>query len=98
MRVSLRLVCLTGLLMSALAMPATADQGRGDHDTPAMERQSDPISPRLYNTRNCRTDDYGWVVCRDRDGQWWRVESRQPYRGYTDPDSVGDWIGRLLRM
>jgi hypothetical protein len=98
MTVSLRLVCLTGLLMSALAIPASADQGRRDHDTPATERQSDPISPRQYNARNCRTDDYGWVVCRDRDGQWWRVESRKPYRGYADPDSVGDWIGRLLRL
>ena len=98
MTVSLRLVCLAGLLMSALAIPAAADQGRGDHDTPGTERQSDPISARQYNVRNCRTDDYGFVVCRDRDGQWWRVKNNRPYRGYADPDSVGDLIGRLLRM
>jgi hypothetical protein len=98
MTVSLRLICLTGLLMGALAIPAAADQGRRDHDTPGTERQADPISPQQYNARNCRTDDYGWVVCRDRYGQWWRVQSHQPYRGYAAPDSVGDLIGRLLRL
>jgi hypothetical protein len=98
MTVSLRLIGLTGLLMGALAMPAAADQGRGDHDTPATQRQSDPVSPQQYNTRNCRTDDQGWVVCRDSYGQWWRVQNHRQYRGYSDPDSVGDWVGRLLRL
>ena len=93
-----RLACLAGLLIGAIALPVAADQGRGDHDTPATDRLSDPIAPQQYNNRACRTDAYGWVVCRDRDGQWWRVHSHRSNGGYSDPDSGDDWIGRLLRL
>jgi hypothetical protein len=92
-----RLVCLTGLLMGVFAASAAADQGRGDHDTPAMERQSDFISPQQYRARACRTDNYGWVSC-ERSGDWWRNENQRRHRGYSYPDSVDDWIGRLLRL
>ena len=51
MTVSLRLICLTGLLMGALAIPAAADQGRRDHDTPGTERQADPITPQQKTRR-----------------------------------------------
>jgi hypothetical protein len=91
----LRLVCLTGLLMGAITISAAADQGRGDHDTPATERQ-DAVSPQLYNTRACRTDDYGWVVCRDGSGNWRRQEAQRRYRGYSGSHSINDWIWRLL--
>lgn len=97
MPVSLRLVCLTGLLVSVLAIPAAADQGRRDHDTPATERQSDPISARQYTARGCRTNDYGWVVC-EHSAQWWRDENQRHHRGYSNPDSIGDLIGRLFRL
>ena len=83
MTIPLRLVCLTALLMGAIAIPAAADQGRGDHDTPATQRQSDSGSPQQYSARACRTDDYGWVVCRDRSGQWRREETHRRYRGYS---------------
>jgi hypothetical protein len=93
----MRLACLAGLLMGAIALPVAADQGRGDHDTPAMERLSDPISPEQYKARACRTDDYGWVVC-ERNAQWWQHENQRRHRGYSDPDSVGDWIRRMMRL
>jgi len=51
MTARLRLVCLTGLLMSAIAIPAGAEQGRGDHDTPATQSQSEFGSPQQYNSR-----------------------------------------------
>jgi len=92
----MRLVCLTGLLMSVIASSAAADQGRGDHDTPATQRQSDPVWPQQYNARACRTDDYGWVVCRDRSAQWRREETYRRYRGYSEPDSIDSWLWRLL--
>ncbi len=59
MTVSLRLICLTGLLMGALAIPATADQGRRDHDTPGTERQADPISPQQYSSVATAMDSGG---------------------------------------
>jgi hypothetical protein len=92
-----RVVCLAGLLMGAIALPVAADQGRGDHDTPAMERLSDPISPEQYKARTCRTDGYGWVVC-ERNGRWWQNENQRRHRGYWDPAGGDDWIGRLLRL
>jgi hypothetical protein len=97
MMAPLRLVCSTSLLLSAIALPVAAEQGRGDHDTPATQRQSESGSPQQYNSQACRTDDDGWVLCRDRNGQWQRHESRQRSRGYSEPDSIDDWIGRLLR-
>jgi len=96
MTVLSRFVCLTALLTSVIATPAVADQGRGDHDTPATQRQSDSVSPQQYSGRACRTDDYGWVVCRDRSGRWRREESHRRYRGYSGPDSIDDWFWRLL--
>jgi len=96
MTVLFRLVCLTGLLMGAIAIPAAADQGRGDHDTPTTQRQSEFGSPQQYNGRACRTDDYGWVVCRDRNGQWRREEAHRRYRGYSGPDNFDNWFWRLL--
>lgn len=96
MAIPLRLVCLTGLLMGVIAMPASADQGRGDHDTPATQSQSEFGSPPQYNARACRMDDYGWVVCRDRSGQWRREETHRRYRGYSGPDSFDHWFWRLL--
>jgi hypothetical protein len=96
MTVLFRLVCLTGLVMSAIMIPAAADQGRGDHDTPATQRQSEFGSQQRYSARACRTDDYGWVVCRDRSGQWRREETHRRYRGYSGPDSFDLWFWRLL--
>jgi hypothetical protein len=96
MTLLLRLVCVTGLLMSVIAIPAAADQGRGDHDTPATQRQSDFGSPPRYNSPTCRTDDDGWLVCRDRDGQWRRDETHRRYRGRSNPDNLGDWIWQLV--
>jgi hypothetical protein len=91
-----RLVCLTALLMSAIAIPTAADQGRGDHDTPATQRQSEFGSPQQYSARACRTDDHGWVVCRDRSGRWQREETQRCYRGFSGPDRIDNWLWRLL--
>ncbi len=76
----LRVICLGGLLMSATAVSAAA-QGRGDHDTPETQRKSEG-QERPYVGRYCRTDDDGWVRCRDRDGRWRRARA--------DPN-FGDW-------
>jgi hypothetical protein len=76
----MRAVWLGGLLLCAAAAPAAA-QGRGDHDTPATQRKSEG-DERLYVGRFCRTDDDGWVRCRDRDGRWRRARA--------DPN-FGDW-------
>jgi hypothetical protein len=86
---------LIGFLLGAFAIPAAADQGRGGHDTPAIERQWGFISPDQYKARACRTDVRGWVSC-ERSGQWWQQENQRRHRGY--PDSGDDWIGRQLRL
>jgi hypothetical protein len=96
MTVLFRLACLNGLLMGAIAIPLAADQGRGDHDTPATQSRSEFGSPQQYSARACRTDDYGWVVCRDRSGQWRRAETHRSYRGYSGPDSFDHWFWLLL--
>ena len=95
MQVLWRLACLTGLLMSVIAIPAAADQGRGDHDA-ATQRQSEFGSPQQFKSTTCRTYDDGWVICRDSRGQWRQYETRQPVRRYSQPGSVDDWIWRLL--
>ena len=74
------LVCLTGLLVGMIAIPA-AGHGRGDHDTPATQRQSESGPPPQYNSPACRTDDDGWVLCRDRNGQWRRGDTHRRYSG-----------------
>lgn len=58
-------LALIGLL-TTWAVDARAE--RGDHDTPATERQSRGIQAPA---RQCRSDD-GWVVCRDAAGHWRR--------------------------
>ena len=86
---------LIGLLLSAFAISAAADQGWGVHDTLAIERQSAFISPDQYNARACRTDVRGRVFC-ERSARWWQQENQRRHRGY--PDGGDDWIGRQLRL
>jgi len=90
-----RSLCFTGLVLAATAtaMPAAAE--RGDHDTPATERaQRGYDTPWRYGSPACRRDG-GWVVCRDRDGDWRRHRYEgargSPWR-YDSDD--GDWDGR----
>ena len=67
----LRLIGIGSLLLAAAAAtPATA-QGRGDHDTPATQRQSESGGAK-YVTPDCRTNGDGWILCRDGDGYWQR--------------------------
>jgi hypothetical protein len=94
MAAPLRLVCLTALLMGGIASSVAAAPGRGDHDTPATQRQSDP--PQRYDARACRTDENGWFVCRDGSGQWRREEAQRRYWGNARSDGVDNWFWRLL--
>ena len=79
----LRLACASVLLLGTAATTPAAAQGRNDHDTPATERQSRVGAPWQYDARSCRTDNFGWVVCRDRSGHW--------RRDHLDPRVAGDW-------
>jgi hypothetical protein len=92
----LRTIFLGVLLLSAAALPAAA-QGRGDHDTPATQRRSEGREETYYN-RACRNDD-GWVVCRDNNGRWRRMEreARWPWEDeFWDNDD--DWYRGRSRM
>ena len=92
----LRTIFLGVLLLSAAALPAAA-QGRGDHDTPATQRRSEGRETYYNYNRACRNDD-GWVVCRDNNGRWRRVEreARWPWEeGFWGDD---DWNRGRSRM
>lgn len=92
-----RSLCFTGLVLAATAtaMPAAAE--RGDHDTPATERkQWEYDTPWRYGSPACRRDD-GWVVCRDRDGDWRRhhYEGARGSPWWSDDDDWDRrWYGR----
>lgn len=79
---------LRGLALGALLTAWTADAlaERGDHDTPATERQSPWAQP--HAARPCRSDD-GWVVCRDAAGRW-RRHHYDPWFG-NDCRGSDDW-------
>jgi hypothetical protein len=87
-----RSLCFAGLVLAATAtaMPAAAE--RGDHDTPATQRDD-----WRYGSPACRTDDDGWVVCRDRSGQWRRHHYERP-RWADDDGWNGSWYGRDERI
>lgn len=92
---TIRLICLSGVLVGAIAMPAAAaGQGRGDHDTPQTQRQSEERSGKRYHRPACRDDYDGWVVCRGADGQWYR--QRERYYDYWEPDSPWDVFDHLF--
>jgi len=70
----LRIACVGSLLLGAAAATPAAAQGRGDHDTPATQRQSESQGWQ-YRAPDCRTGGDRWVACRDQDGYW----QRDPY-------------------
>lgn len=88
-----RSLCFAGLALAATAtaMPAAAE--RGDHDTPATQREDWRYdTPWRYGSPACRTDDDGWVVCRDGSGHWRRHHYEGSYgRPWRDDDD--DWNG-----
>jgi hypothetical protein len=82
MRVLVRVIAIAGLLPGLDAAGPAAAQGRGDHDTPATQGQSE--SGRWqYRAPDCRTGADGWVMCRDRYGYW--------QRDHYDPDFNSGW-------
>ena len=86
-----RSLCFTGLVLAATAtaMPAAAE--RGDHDTPATQRDWS------YGSPACRTDNDGWVVCRDASGHWRRHHYERPQ--WSDNDYWGgNQYGRYQRI
>jgi hypothetical protein len=66
-----RLIAIAGLLLGASAATHAAAQGRGDHDTPATQDPSESGGWQ-YRAPACRTSADGWVMCRDRNGYWYR--------------------------
>jgi hypothetical protein len=91
-----RSLCFAGLALTATAaaMPAAAE--RGDHDTPATARgQWGDETPWRYGSPACRSDDDGWVVCRDRSGHWRRhhYEGSQGGPWWADDDWDGNGYG-----
>jgi hypothetical protein len=88
-----RSLCFTGFVLAATtaAMPAAAE--RGDHDTPATQRDNWRYdTPWRYGSPACRTDDDGWVVCRDASGYWRRHHYEGPQ--WADDDYGGGGYGR----
>lgn len=83
------------LLLSALSVPAGAAGGRGDHDTPATQRQSE-FGSAQGNGRACRLDNDGWTVCRDNRGEWRRQATERRYKRRSHDDSFEDWLWRVL--
>lgn len=73
-----RALCLGTSLLCTAGTAALA-QGRGDHDTPATQRQSE--SGRQYQPK-CRTDSDGWVWCRGGSGQWYRHHRESGYQDW----------------
>jgi hypothetical protein len=82
MKTLVRFVAVAGLLLSASAATPAAAQGRGDHDTPATQEQSESGGWQ-YQAPACRTSSDGWVMCRDGDGYW--------QRDHYDPDFGNGW-------
>jgi hypothetical protein len=89
-----RSLFFTGLVLAATAaaMPAAAE--RGDHDTPSTQRDGWRYDEQFrYGSPDCYRDD-GWVVCRDRSGQWRRHHNEQ----WADDDWDGGGYGRYQRI
>jgi hypothetical protein len=77
-----RFIAIAGLLLGASAATPAAAQGRGDHDTPATQDWSESGGWQ-YRPPACRRSADGWVMCRDRNGYW--------YRDHYDHDYGGGW-------
>jgi len=92
-----RTICLTGVLVGAIAAATPAAAERGDHDTPATRDQWQYDTPWRYGAPACRTDKAGWVLCRDNSGRWQRHhrEGRNDGRWWDDRDNDrrGGWYG-----
>ncbi|MGH6930719.1 MAG: hypothetical protein ACREEV_20560 [Dongiaceae bacterium] len=89
-----RSLCFAGLALTATAtaMPAAAE--RGDHDTPATSGRWGDDTPWRYGSPSCRTDGDGWVVCRDRSGNWRRHHHEGSYGdSWWGNDDDDDWNG-----
>jgi len=82
MRAVFRFIAIAGLLLGVGAATPAAAQGRGDHDTPATQRQSESRGWQ-YQAPNCRTGADGWVMCRDSNGYW--------QRDHYDPNFGSGW-------
>lgn len=89
-------IAIIGVIMMLTAASAAA-QGRGDHDTPATQDPSESGRPQS-RVPECRTTAYGWVVCRDRNGNWQRQNYNRRFGGNRWYNYGNDWFGGTSRV
>ena len=88
-------IAIIGVIVMLTAASAAA-QGRGDHDTPATQAPSE--SGRWQYTPECRTNYDGWVVCRDRNGNWQRQNYYRRWGSNRWYNYGNDWFGGRSRI